>query len=78
MKAKYHVDLEEIPRPKKHEEVIYNHICKSKDGLMNTELVKLTGFGSRRIREVTLYLKTIKKIKVKYCRCNHSPIYYKL
>jgi hypothetical protein len=78
MKVKYSVEMEEIPRPKKQEEIIYNHICKAKDGLMNTEIVKLTGFGSRRVREATLYLKTVRKIKVGYCRCHHAPIYYKL
>ena len=44
MKVKYSVEMEEIPRPKKQEEIIYNHICKAKDGLMNTEIVKLTGW----------------------------------
>ena len=78
MKSKYSVKLEEIPRPKKQEEIIYNHICKAKDGLMNTEIVKLTGIGARRVREATLYLKTVKKIEIGYWRCNHAPIYYKL
>ena len=55
-----------------------DHIRKAKDGLMNTELVKLTGFHARRVREATLYLKVNNKIKVGYCRCHHSPIYYKL
>ena len=78
MKSKYLVELEEPPRVKKQEEVIMDHIRKAKDGLMNTELVKLTGFHARRVREATLYLKVNNKIKVGYCRCHHSPIYYKL
>lgn len=66
-------------KPKKRwYDTIYNHICSAEDGLMNTELVKLTGLSSRRVREATLELKTINKIKVEFCRCHHAPIYYKL
>jgi len=55
---------------------VFETIMKSKDGCTNTELVRITGIKQRRVREATQSLQMEKMIVAKYCRCNHTPIYY--
>jgi len=67
----------DIIKPDSIYEMVYKAIKKSKsNGMTNSELTKQTHIHQRRIREATQALKLHSKIKVKYCRCGHSPIYY--
>ena len=71
------LDQPDIIKPDSIYEIIYKAIKKSKSkGMTNSDLTKSTHIHQRRIREATQALKLHSKIKLKHCRCGHSPIYY--